>query len=123
MAVPFMNQIAVLPLVSRHNKSLMPSPLWSPTSAIDHVVGTLPSPPADNTAAPFSQMDVSPTLSRQTMSVLPSPSKSPMTTDQLNAHQRPYGPTRGGGQAGGIGGSASGASRVGSAFRSCRNLG
>jgi hypothetical protein len=25
--VPFMNHIAVLPLVSRHNRSLMPSPL------------------------------------------------------------------------------------------------
>jgi hypothetical protein len=52
---------------------------------MDHVVGTLPSPPADNTAAPFiNQIEVSPTVSRQTMSALPSPLKSPvLTTDQL----------------------------------------
>jgi hypothetical protein len=38
------------------------------------VVGTLPTPTADNTDAPFmSQIDVLPVLSRQTMSLLPSP--------------------------------------------------
>jgi hypothetical protein len=48
---PFMNHIAVLPAVSRQRRSLMPSPLSSPTSAIDHVVGILPRLPADDTAA------------------------------------------------------------------------
>src|SRR5215470_15133967 len=38
--VPFMNQIATLPLVSCQRKSLLPSPLKSPVSTIDQTVGT-----------------------------------------------------------------------------------
>src|SRR3974390_1148655 len=68
---PFMNQIAVLPLLSRQSRSLMPSPLKSPVSATDHVVGTLPTPPVEETVAPFmNQIDVLPLLSRQRMSLL-----------------------------------------------------
>ena len=81
IVVPLINQIEVLPALSRHNRSLIPSPLKSPTSAIEDVVGTLPIPPAANTVVPFiSQIDVSPAVSRQTMSVLPSPLKSPVPT-------------------------------------------
>jgi hypothetical protein len=55
--------------------------LKSPTSAIENVVGTLPTPPAANTVVPFiSQIAVSPAVSRQTMSVLRSPLKSPVPT-------------------------------------------
>jgi hypothetical protein len=35
IVVPFMNPIAVLPLLSRHNRSLIPSPWWSPIWTID----------------------------------------------------------------------------------------
>src|SRR3974390_1793679 len=48
---------------------------------MDHVVGTLPSPPAVKTVAPFmSQIDVFPLVSRQTMSLMPSALKSPVPT-------------------------------------------
>src|SRR5467141_3311864 len=42
--VPFMSQIATLPLVSCQRRSLLPSPLKSPVSAIDHTVGAAPTP-------------------------------------------------------------------------------
>src|SRR5260221_13121507 len=42
--VPFISQIATLPLVSRHTMSLLPSPLKSPVPTIDHVVATFPTP-------------------------------------------------------------------------------
>ncbi len=45
--VPFMNQIAMLPLlVSRHRTSLLPSPLKSPDPAILKLVATFPTPAA-----------------------------------------------------------------------------
>ena len=40
--VPFMNQIAVLPLVSRHSRSALPSPSKSRCPTIDQLVGTAP---------------------------------------------------------------------------------
>jgi hypothetical protein len=48
-------------------------------------VGTLPSPPAESTAALFiSQIPISPAVSRHKMSAKLSPLKSPVpTTDQL----------------------------------------
>src|SRR5215467_6706529 len=87
--VPFMNQIATLPLVvSRHRTSLLPSPLKSPVPTIDQVVGTFPTPAVlgFKTVVPFiSQIATLPlVVSRQRMSHLPSPLKSPVpTTDQL----------------------------------------
>src|SRR5712671_3078438 len=103
--VPFMNQIATLPLVvSRHRTSLLPSPLKSPDPAIlklvvtchrtsllpsplkspvptmDQVVGTFPTPAVlgFKTVVPFiSQIATLPPLvSRHTMSLLPLPLKS-----------------------------------------------
>src|SRR5215467_2397315 len=50
---PFMNQIAVLPLLSRQRMSLLPSPLKSPVSAIDHAVGAAPMPPDNAICAAF----------------------------------------------------------------------
>src|ERR1700691_2695330 len=44
--VPFMNHIATSPPVSCQRMSLLPSPLKSPVSTIDHVVGTFPTPAA-----------------------------------------------------------------------------
>src|SRR5260370_34546363 len=77
--VPFMNQIATLPLVSRHRTSLLPSPLKSPVPTTDQVVGTFPTPAVlgFKTVVPFiSQIATLPLVSRQTMSLLPSPLKS-----------------------------------------------
>src|ERR1700722_5873602 len=74
---PSMNQIAVLPLVSRHSRSALPSPLKSRCPTIDHVVGTLPNPWDVNTFAPFmSQIAMLPLVSCQAMSLLLSPLKS-----------------------------------------------
>src|SRR5258708_13263703 len=86
--VPFMNQIATLPLVvSRHRISLLPSPLKSPVPTTDQVVGTFPTPAVlgFKMVVPFiSQIARLPLVSRQRMSHLPSPLKSPLPTmDQL----------------------------------------
>src|SRR6266849_4221522 len=86
--VPFMNQIATLPLVARHRTSLLPSPLKSPVPTIDQVVGTFPIPAVlgFKTVVPFiSQIARLPlVVSRQRMSHLPSPLKSPVPTiDQV----------------------------------------
>src|SRR5258707_10488823 len=86
--VPFMNQIATLPLLaSRHRMSLLPSPLKSPVPTTDQVVGTFPTPAVlgFKTVVPFiSQIATLPLVSRQSMSHLPSPLKSPgPTTDQV----------------------------------------
>src|SRR5260221_5636772 len=65
-AAPFMNHNAVLPLLSRQRRSLLPSPLKSPVSTIDQAVDTLPRPTADATVAPFmSHIAVVPLVSRQ----------------------------------------------------------
>src|SRR5258706_15471011 len=72
-----MNQIATLPLVSCQRMSLLPSPLKSPVSMIDQVVGAEPTPADWVTCAPFiSHTATLPLVSRQTMSLLPSPLKS-----------------------------------------------
>src|SRR5215470_17944294 len=81
-----MNQIATLPLLSRQRMSLLPSPLKSPVSTIDQLVGAEPTAAACMTCAPFiSQIAAaSPLLSRHRISLLPSPLKSPVPTiDQL----------------------------------------
>src|SRR5258708_16317303 len=44
--VPFISQIAMLPLVSCHRTSLLPSPLKSPVPTMDQVVATFPTPAA-----------------------------------------------------------------------------
>src|SRR5260370_8667748 len=78
--VPFISQIATLPLVSRHRTSLFPSPLKSPVPTIDHVVGTFPTPAVSGfkTGAPFiSQIAPLPLVSSPTTSLLPSPLSSP----------------------------------------------
>src|SRR5215471_6153619 len=86
--VPFISQIAMLPVLSRHRTSLLPSPLKSPVPTIDQVVGTFPTPAVlgFKTVVPFiSQIAILPlVVSRQRMSHLPSPLKSPVPTmDQL----------------------------------------
>jgi hypothetical protein len=71
MAVPFMNHIEVLPLVSRHNRSAVPLPSKSRCPTNDQVLGTLPSAPDEATPAPFmSHTAMSPLVSRQTMSLI-----------------------------------------------------
>src|SRR5258707_1323690 len=77
--VPFISQIAMLPLVSRQRMSLLPSPLKSPVPAMDQVVATFPTPAAlgFKTVVPFiSQIATWPLVSRQAMSLLPSALKS-----------------------------------------------
>src|SRR5258707_15851450 len=88
--VPFMNQIATLPLVvSRQRTSLLPSPLKPPVPAIVKVVGTFPTPAVlgFKTVVPFiSQIATLPLVSLQRMSHRPSPLKSPVPTmDQVVA--------------------------------------
>src|SRR5258707_362526 len=77
--VPFISQIAMLPLVSRHRMSHLPSPLKSPVPTTDQVVATFPTPAVlgFKTVVPFiSQIAPFPLVSRQAMSLLPSPLKS-----------------------------------------------
>src|SRR6266852_5933583 len=88
--VPFISQIARLPLVvSRQRMSHLPSPLKSPVPTIDQLVGTFPTPAVlgFKTVAPFfSPIATLPLVSRQRMSHLPSPLKSPVPTmDQVVA--------------------------------------
>src|ERR1700733_8280804 len=88
IVVPFISQIAMLPLVSRHRMSLLPSPLKSPLPATDQVLGMLPKVAVFEfkIVVPFiSQIATLPlVVLRQRMSALPSPLKSPTpTTDQL----------------------------------------
>ncbi len=72
--MPFMNQIAVLPLVSRQRRSALPSALKSRCPAIDQVVGTAPIEPVDRMVGPFiSQIAVLPLVSRQAISLMLSP--------------------------------------------------
>src|SRR5260370_19899350 len=81
--VPFISQIATLPLLSCHRTSLLPSPLKSPVSTTDQVVGTFPTPAVlgFKTVVPFiSQIATLPLLSRQRLSHCPSPLKSPVST-------------------------------------------
>src|SRR5258708_20899753 len=79
--VPFMNQIATLPLVSCQRRSLLPSPLKSPVSTIDHTVGAEPTPADCLTCARFiSHTATLPSVSLQRTSPLPSPSKPPLPT-------------------------------------------
>src|SRR5450830_602125 len=78
---PFINQIAVLPLVSRQRMSLMPSPLKSPVSTMDQLVGTVPTnAPPVGVAPLMNQIATLPLVSRQRRSLLPSPLKSPVPT-------------------------------------------
>src|SRR5215470_10176385 len=44
IVVPFISQIATLPLISCHRTSLLPSPLNSPVPTMAQVVGTFPIP-------------------------------------------------------------------------------
>src|SRR5260221_3871709 len=83
--VPFTNQIATLPLVSCQRMSLLPSPLKSPVSTIDQVVGADPRPTdIMNSAASISHTATAPLASRHRMSLLPSPLESPVPiTDQV----------------------------------------
>src|SRR5215468_7392160 len=77
--VPFISQIATLPLVSCHTRSLLPSPLKSPIPTMDQVVPIFPTPAAlgFKTVVPFiSQIATWPLVSRQAMSLLPSALKS-----------------------------------------------
>src|SRR5258708_4332681 len=72
-----MNQIAVLPLVSRHSRSAFPSPLKSRWPTIDQAVGTVPTLPDPDTWDPFmNQIAVLPLVSRQVMSLMLLPLKS-----------------------------------------------
>src|SRR5258706_4293095 len=73
---PFMNQIPTLPLVSRHSKSTLPSPLKSRCPTIDQPAGPAPTP-AGVTCTPFiSHTPVLPLPSPQAISLLPSPVQS-----------------------------------------------
>src|SRR5260221_4203682 len=87
MVVPFISQIATLPLVSRQRMSHLPSPLKSPVPTTDQVVGTFPTPAVlgFKTVVPFiSQIATLPLVSLQRRSQLPSPLKSPVPTmDQV----------------------------------------
>src|SRR5262249_56615077 len=77
--VPFISQIATLPLVSRHRMSHLPSPLKSPVPTMDQVVATFPTPAAlgFKTAVPFiSQIATLPLASCHSTSLLPSALKS-----------------------------------------------
>src|SRR5271157_2131732 len=75
--VPFMNQMAVSPAVSRQSRSVMPSPLKSRWPTIDQLLGTLPMAPFEVTVDPFiSHTARLPLLSRHNRSLLPSPLKS-----------------------------------------------
>src|SRR5258708_26734053 len=77
--ISLISQIATLPLVSCHSRSLLPSPLKSPVPAMDQVVATFPTPAAlgFKTVVPFiSQIATWPLVSRQAMSLLPSALKS-----------------------------------------------
>ena len=81
IVVPFMNQIAVLPPVSRQRISLLPSPSKSPVPTIDQLVGTVPRLPPPMLVAPFmNHIATLPLVLRQRMSPLPSPLKSPVPT-------------------------------------------
>src|SRR5258706_187604 len=72
---PFMNQIAVLPLLSRQRMSCLPSPLKSAVPTSDQLVGTTPILADEEIDVPFkNQIAVLPFASRQRMSCLPSPS-------------------------------------------------
>src|SRR5258707_5602564 len=83
IVVPFMNQIAMLPLVSCHTTSLLPSPLKSPVPTMDQVVGTFPIPAVlgFKTVVPFiSQIAILPlVVSHPRMFQLPSSMKSAVT--------------------------------------------
>src|SRR5260370_21539159 len=91
--VPFMNQIAMLPLVvSRHRTSLLPSPLKSPDPKILKLVATFPTPAAlgFKTVVPFiSQIATLPLLSCHRTSLLPSPLTSPVPTMALVVGRSP----------------------------------
>src|SRR5260370_606461 len=91
--VPFMNQIAMLPLVvSRHRTSLLPSPLKSPDPKILKLVATFPTPAAlgFKTVVPFiSQIATLPLLSRHRTSLLPSPLRSREPTRDQGAAKFP----------------------------------
>src|SRR5215467_14378628 len=71
--VPFISQMATLPLVSRHRTSLLPSPLKSPVPTMDQLVGTFPTAAVlgFKTVVPFiSQMATLPLVSRHKISHL-----------------------------------------------------
>src|SRR5262249_29397662 len=76
---------AVLPLVSRHKMSPLPSPLKSATPATDHELGMLPTPADEKTCVPImNHIAVLPLVSRHSKSYVPSPLKSRWPTiDQL----------------------------------------
>src|SRR5260370_12303212 len=85
--VPFISQMATLPLVSRQRMSHLPSPLKSPVPTMDQVVATFPTPAVlgFKTVVPFiSQIPPLPLSSLQRMSPLPSPLQAPVPTmDQV----------------------------------------
>src|SRR5260370_15616654 len=73
--VPFISQIATLPLVSLQRMSHLPSPLKSPVPTMDQVVGRFPTPAVFGfkPVAPFiSQIATLPLVSRHAMSLFPS---------------------------------------------------
>src|SRR5258707_15279021 len=73
--VPFMNQIATVPLELRQRTSVLPSPSKSPVPTIDHTVGAAFPTPADCVSfAPFiSQTATLPLAPCPGPSLLPSP--------------------------------------------------
>src|SRR5258708_717893 len=89
--VPFISQIATLPLVSLQRMSHLPSPLKSPVPTMDQAVGRFPSPAGFGfkTVVPFiSQIATLPLVSRHTMSLLPSLLKSWVLT--IVGAKRPF---------------------------------
>src|SRR2546421_10242 len=87
IATPVINQTAMLPsLKPRHRMSDLPSPLKSPTPAMNQSAGTLLTTLVPERAMPFmNQIATVPSAARHRMSDLPSPLKSPMPAmSQLN---------------------------------------
>ena len=74
-----MNQILTSPLLLRHKKSVLPSPLKSAKPLMVQLEGMTPRSDDWAIAAPFiSQTFTSPSLLRQTISASPSALKSPV---------------------------------------------
>src|SRR5579862_6695352 len=74
---PFICQIEIWPVLSRHRMSDMPSPLKSPVPSIVQLVGGVATMPLPVTLTPFiSQIETSPKRSRHSTSEVPLLSKS-----------------------------------------------
>ena len=64
-----MSHTAVLPLVSCHSRSPLPSPLKSAVPTTLHAIGTTPTPAVENTCVPImNHIAVLPLLSRHSRS-------------------------------------------------------